>query len=166
MDPVLVVTVGGEDFRLENPSVQDVRDVKHWTGGEFASKQAWFSAIIREDADALLAAYVIAKRRKGVQVTWEDVTKSQSFSADIEAKFVDGDREVEAVVERNDDDSPKVDARGNLIPVLDAEGRQTWRDVTSGQVIPFGKTDQTSGTGPTPSSSGVTGTGTQGTAVS
>lgn len=160
MEPILTLTVGGENFPLETPSVQEVRDVKRWTG--FASKQEWYAALIREDGDALLASYVIAKRRRGEHAEYGDAT---DFPADIVAKFTDGaGREVEPVLERNDDGSTRLDERGNAIPVLDEDGVRQWRDVESGVVVPFAATTPTttttSGSSPERSSSGDTGTGT------
>lgn len=161
-DPTLVVTVGGIDFPLSNPTVQEVREVKRWTG--FASRPEWFSAVIREDADALLAAYVIAKRHAGEHVDYNDST---DFPVGTEARFVDGaGREVELILELKDDGTVRLGPDGNAIPVLDGEGKQQWRDVSSGVVVPFERTATTSTTPQVPTSSGVTGTGTQTTAVS
>jgi len=158
MELVIVVEVGGETLALSTPTVQEVREVKRWTG--FASKGDWFSAIIREDADALLAAYVIAKRRKGERADYDDAT---DFPADTTAKWTDGGgREVRPILEENPDGTLKLDPRGNVIPVLDEEGNQKWRDAESGNVIPFEKPTKAT-TPQTPTPSGATGTGTQST---
>lgn len=158
MEPILVVTVGGQEFPLETPSVQEVRDVKRWTG--FVSKQEWFEALIREDADAVLASYVIAKRRQGERLDFDDLT---DFPADVEAKFTDGaGREVEPMLEKNDDGTTKLDNRGRPTPVLDAGGNRQWRDVESGAVVPFEpKTTTTSSSAPEPTKYGATDTGTR-----
>lgn len=158
MQPVLVITVGGEEFPLESPSVQEVRTVKKWTSGEFSSRQQWFTAALREDADALLACYVTVKRRQGQPISFDDAT---DFPSDVKAKFVDGDgREVEQVLQVKDDGSVVI-VDGEVVPVLDEEGNPQWRDVESGTVIPFDRTTKTTSISPQePMSTGDTDTGT------
>lgn len=164
MQPTLMITVGGEEFRLESPTVQEVRNVKRWTG--FASRPAWFSAALAQDGDALLACYVIAKRRKGEQINFDDAT---DFEAKVEAKFVDGEgREVEQVMHVKPDGSVLLDEDGDVVPVLDQEGNPQWRDVESGTVIPFRLTTMTptSESSTEPTNDGATDTGIQTTEVS
>jgi len=157
MEITLVVTAGGTDFPLATPTVQEVREVKRWTG--FASKQEWFSAVLREDADAILAAYVVAKRRAGESITFDDST---DFPAEVTSRFTDGSgRQVELALELNDDGTVKTDKNGNVIPVLDSEGRQVWRDSETRTVIPFEKPTKTPATPSTPTPSSDTGTGIQ-----
>lgn len=160
MDLTVVITAGETDFPLATPTVQEVRNVKRWTG--FASKQEWFSAVLREDADAILAAYVIAKRRTGAQISFDDTT---DFPADVVARWTDGaGNTVEPAIQMNDDGTVRLDGSGNVIPVLDEEGRQVWRDAESKNVIPFEKPSRTSTTTPsTPTPSSDTATGTPNT---
>lgn len=163
METTLVVTVGGEEFPLDDPSVQEVRNVKRWTG--FVSQPQWFTAVIREDADALLAAYVIVKRRKGEQAEFNDTT---DFPATVTARIVDGQgREVEPVVQLNSDGSVVL-VDGLTVPVMDKEGNPQWRDVESGTVIPFRLTttpETTAPTLPVPTSTGATDIGIPATGV-
>lgn len=135
-DPVAVITFGDEEFSLAHVSAQEVIKVKAWTGCK--NRQEWFTAITEEDPEALVAALVLAKQRKGETVRFADA--DFDFD-DLDVKFVDDQgREVEPINQTNDDGSLKLDAQGRPLPSLDKDGKQQWRDVTSGEVIPFVQT--------------------------
>lgn len=158
-DPTLIITFGSDEFPLAHVTAQEVIKAKTWTGCR--NRRAWFAAISDEEPEAIIAALVIAKQRKGEQA---DFSTADIDLDEINAKFIDDrGREVEPVLVENADGSPKLDKDGDVIPVLGADGRPTWRDVSDGQVIPFSGTSElktTSDTPPTPGSSSVSATGT------
>ena len=134
-DPTLIVSIGAVEFPLAHVSAQEVIKAKQWTG--CANRRDWFTAIVNEEPEALLAALVIAKQRAGETVTYSpDVDFNYD---DVSAKFVDDQgREVEPVLELKPDGTVRLDDAGKPIPVLDEHGEQQWRDVKTGDVTPFG----------------------------
>jgi hypothetical protein len=133
-DPKIVITLGDEEFSLAGASAQEVLKVKTWTG--YRNRRAWFDGITDEQPEALLAALCIAKQRKGEQVDYYAVDIDLDT---LEGKFIDDQgREVEPVLELKDDGTLKTDKDGDPIPVTDKDGKPQWRDVVSGDVIPFG----------------------------
>lgn len=160
-DPTLIITFGADEFPLAHVSAQEVIKAKTWGG--YRNRRAWFTAISEEEPEALLAALVIAKQRKGEPC---DFATADYDLDKIEAKFIDdAGREVEPVLVLASDGSPKLDADGAVIPVLGEDGRPKWRDV-AGQVIPFSgaaESRTTSDTPTQPGSSGASATGTEAT---
>lgn len=135
-DPTLVISFGDEEFRLAGLKAQEVMKVKAWTG--FKNRKEWFTAISEEDPEALIAALVIVKQRKGENVRFADA--DFDFD-DLDGKFLDEQgREVEPVMETNDDGSLRKDEKGDPIPVTDEHGAQQWRTVETGEVLPFDRT--------------------------
>lgn len=122
MEPTLVVSMAGEDIPTAGITVQEMRQVKLWTGA--TTRREWMTAILAEDPDALIAAYCIAQRRHGEDLSFKDA----DFDLDtLTARFVAPDgREVEPKVERDRAKSPKLDDKGQPIPVLDKKGAQVW----------------------------------------
>lgn len=135
-DPTIVITFGTEEFPLAHVTAQEVIKVKTWTG--LKNRREWFGAIGEEDPAALVAALVIAKQRKGDSIRFTDA--DFDFD-DLDAKFIDeSGRQVEPVMETNDDGSVKTDADGVPVRTVDADGKQMWRDVESSDVVPFVRT--------------------------
>lgn len=135
-DPTMVISFGDEEFRLAGLKASEMLKVKAWTGCK--NRQEWFTAISDEDPEALLAALVIAKQRKGENLRFSDA--DFEFD-DLDGKFVDDQgREVEPVLELNDDGSMKKDDAGAPIPAKDEHGHPQWRAVESGEVLPFDRT--------------------------
>jgi hypothetical protein len=156
-DPTLIITFGADEFPLAHVTAQEVIKAKAWGG--YRNRRMWFTAISDEEPEALLAALVVAKQRKGENVDFA----SADFDLDaIEAKFIDdAGREVEPVLVLNADGSPKLDEDGGVIPVLGEDGKPKWRDA-AGQVIPFSggaASMTTSDTPPQPGSSSASATG-------
>lgn len=156
-DPTLVITFGDDEFPLSHVTAQEVIRVKEWIGCR--NRRDWYSLISDEDPAAIVAALVIARRRKGIDADFA----TADFDLDaIEAKFVD-DRgaEVEPVLVMNEDGSPKLGSDGAVIPVLGSDGKPQWRDVVEGTVVPFGDSASrtTSATPLPPGSSSASGTG-------
>lgn len=134
-DPTLVITIGEEEFPLAHVTAQEVLKVKAWTG--FRNRKEWFTAITDEDPEALIAALVIAKQRKGDDVRFSDA--DFDFD-DLDGKFLDDTgRQVEPVLKQAKDGTLILDDDGKPIPVTDKNGQQQWRDVESGEVLPFVK---------------------------
>jgi hypothetical protein len=152
-DPTLIITFGADEFPLSHVSAQEVIKAKMWTGCR--NRRAWFNAIGDEEPEALLAALVIAKQRKGEPVDYATV----DFDLDgIDAKFIDdGGREVEPVFMTDSEGAVMKDSSGAPIAVTDKNGKPQWRDVATGTVIPFGISESktTSITPLTPGSSSV-----------
>ena len=126
------MTLGDEEFKLKGVTVQEMAKVKSWTS--YKNRGEWFAAIGEEDPDALIAAYVLCKQRKGEQVRFSDV----DFDLDaLKGQWVDETgREVEPVLEKNKDGSFKTDKNGLPVPVLDKSGRAQWRYVDTGDAVP------------------------------
>lgn len=155
-DPTLIIKFGADEFPLSHVSAQEVIKAKTWTGCR--NRRAWFTAISDEEPEALLAALVIAKQRKGEEC---DFAAADFDLDEIDAKFIDdAGREVEPVLVTNPDGSPKLDADGGVIPVLGADGKPQWRDV-AGNVVPFGTSESKmiSDTPTTPGPSSVSASG-------
>lgn len=131
-DPSVLLTFADEQFTLAHISVQEMMKVKGWT--PYKNRREWFTAIGNEDPEALLAAYVLTKQRKGEDVRFSEV----DFDLDtLGAKFVDDDgREVEPVVEKLKDGTVKTDKDGAPIPVLDKSGRPKWTYADTGEPVP------------------------------
>lgn len=156
-EPVVHIDFGGVVFPLSGLTANEVIKAKEWTGCR--NRRDWFIAIGDEDPVAMKAALVIAKQRKGENVDF--ATADFDFD-DIEAYFVDDQgRKVEPVFELNDDGSVKTDPDGDPIPKVGENGKPVWRDIQSGNVIPFGPSGSrtTSDTPPTPGSSSASATG-------
>lgn len=131
-DPVVLIGFGDEEFALAHVTVQEMAKVKSWTA--FRNRNVWFDAIRDEDPDALIAAYVLVKQRKGESVRFSEV----DFDLDsLTAKLVDETgSEIEPVLERNADGSIKTDAKGQPVPALDAQGRVQWVYTSNGAPVP------------------------------
>lgn len=130
--------MGGEDLLLSHITLQEVLKVKAWTG--YATKREWFAALYREEPEAQAAALMIVKTRKGEKVRFDDV----DFDTDTyESRFVDEAslRTVEMLTEKNDDGTLRLDADGDLIPVLDRAGRAQWVFSDTGEPLPPTETD-------------------------
>lgn len=156
-DPTLIITFGEDEFPLAHVTAQEVMKVKAWTGCR--NRRDWYNAISEEEPGALIAALVIARQRKNIPA---DFATADYDLDEIQAKFLDdAGREVEPVLVENPDGSPKLDADGAVIPVLAADGKPQWREVTTGTVVPFGTTDSaaTSDTPPMPGSTSVSASG-------
>lgn len=135
-DPSVLISFGTEEFSLAHVSAQEVIKVKAWTG--FKNRKEWFTAITDEDPQALVAALMIVKQRKGEDIRFSDADFDMD---DLSAKFVDDQgREVEPVLKTAKDGTLILDDKGAVIPITDKAGKQQWRDVTSGDVIPFVQT--------------------------
>lgn len=156
--PVLHIGFGdGTEFALARLSAQEVIKAKTWIGCR--SMADWFNQIAEGEPEAMLAAMVIARQRKGEQV---DYATADFFYDDLSARFFDeAGREVEPVFEENDDGSTKMDDAGRPVPKFDGKGEPMWRDVTSGVVVPFGTSGSktTSDTPLTPGSPSESATG-------
>lgn len=135
-DPTIVISFGDEEFPLAHISAQEVIKVKSWTG--LKNRKEWFSAMTEEDPEALVAALVIAKQRKGESIRFANT--DFDFD-DLDVKFVDDHGVVvEPVMETNEDGTVKTNETGQPIPSVDKDGHQQWRNVESGVVIPFDQT--------------------------
>lgn len=132
MDPVLVVKMGEDRLSAAHLTVQEMVKVKRWTG--LTSRREFFNAIIKEDPEALLAAYCLAKSRSGVDVRFSDA----DFDLDqLHAALADEDgREVEPVIKRDKNERPVLDDKGQPIPVLDKAGSPTYRYADTGEPVP------------------------------
>lgn len=156
-DPSLIITFGEDEFPLSHVTAQEVIKVKTWTG--VRNRRAWYQAISDEEPEALVAALVIARLRKNIPA---DFATADYDLDEIQAKFIDdAGREVEPVLLLKDDGSPKLDDDGAVIPVLGSDGKPQWREVTSGNVVPFGSSESrtTSDTPMTPGSSSASASG-------
>lgn len=134
MEPTLCVKLGGESLTIKRLSVQEMLKVKSWTAGQISSRQELWEAIKAEDPEALIAAYCLAKARAGDTVRFADADFDLD-SLDVTV-VADNGREVEPVVQRNDQDEPRLDDNGNAIPVLNADGSAKWRYVDTGEEVP------------------------------
>jgi hypothetical protein len=154
--PVLHIGFGdGTEFALARLSAQEVIKAKTWIGCR--NMADWFNQISEGEPEALLAAMVIAKQRKGENV---DYATADFCYDDLSARFVDdAGREVEPVFEENPDGTTKL-VDGRPVPKFDGKGEPMWRD-TSGNVVPFGTSGSrtTSDTPLTPGSSSGSATG-------
>lgn len=131
--PKLVVSFGDEEFALAHVTAQEVIKVKQLTG--LKNRREWYVGIAEEDPEALLAALVVAKQRKGETVRFSDA--NFDFD-DLAVKFRDEQgREVTPIMETKDDGSLALDGDGRPLPSLDEEGNQRWRDAESGEPVPF-----------------------------
>jgi len=149
---VVRLTLGDEQFLLDKVSVQEVDRVTGWTS--YKNKREWFAALQREEPKAQIAAYIIAKARDGVTVRWSEV----DFPDDVQACWVDeSGREVEPLLEENEDGTLKTDADGMPLPVL-RDGQPVWVfSDTREEVPPTTREDGSSPTSDTPSVSGSDG---------
>lgn len=132
-DPVVLVTLGGEDLLLSHITLQEVLKVKSCTG--YATKREWFAALYREEPEAQAAALIVAKARKGETARFADV----DFDTDTyEARFVDEAtrQPVEPLMEKNDDGTLKLDDDGTPIAVLDKAGVAQWVFSDTGEPLP------------------------------
>lgn len=133
-DPKMVITFGADEFDMSDVSMQEMSQVKKWIGCR--NRRDWFTLIGDEDPDAMIAALTIARRKNGEQVEFAD---ADFGIGEVSAKFVDETgREVEPVLTVADDGTVVTGPDGLPIPVTDRQGKQQWRDVTTGDVIPFG----------------------------
>lgn len=141
----LQVTLGDEQFTLAHISVQDMVKVKSWTG--LKNRDEWAAAIGEEDPEALIAAYVLAKQRKGENLRFTDA----DFDLDsLEAAWVDDTgRRVEPLFEKNPDGSYRLNDKRLPIPVLDKTGAATWVFTDTGDPVPPTTVDSEP-TSPTP----------------
>lgn len=158
-DPKLRITHDGDTFDLRGLTAKEMAKVKTETG--FKNRAEFFDAITEEDPDALIAAFVIARTRKGETVRWSDVDIDLDK---VEAGYYDDDdREVEPVfetvdgelllVKRDDDGRVLKDDGGNYIPdpngspvgKRDDRGRLIWRYADTGEEVPpTGSAEETS----------------------
>lgn len=120
-DYALRITMGDETFTLAHITVQEMAKVQTWTG--FKNRRQWQAEIGQEDPNALIAAYVLSRRRRGEDVRFSDV----DFDLDsLEVTFVDeAGREVEPLFEKDADGAYRLQD-GIPIPVLDGTGEPTW----------------------------------------
>src|SRR3954469_25161548 len=132
MEPTLVVSMGGHDVPTEKSTVQEMRQVKIWT--TFSTRKEWFAAILKEDPDALIAAYCVALRRQGTDVKFSDA----DFDLDtLTARLVAPDgREIEPKLEKNKDGTLKLDEKQQPVPCLTRKGEQIWLYTETGDVVP------------------------------
>lgn len=131
--PIVVISFGEDKFRLAGLKASEMMRVKSWTG--YKSRNEWFGAIAEEDVEALIAALLIVKKRKGESVRWDD----GDFDYDeLDGKFFDEhDQEVEPAFVKNEDDSLKRDSAGRPVPLTDEKGEQVWNVLTTGEPVPF-----------------------------
>ena len=136
MEPTLVVVLGDEEFPMAGVTVQEMYRVTSTTS--YKNRQAWFAGIRNDEPEALIAAYMLAKSRKGETVRFADADFDMD---DLSAKLVDeSGREVEPVLEKNPDGSLKFTknddgSQGDPIPVLDGQGRAQWIYTDSGDPV-------------------------------
>lgn len=149
-EPVLRITHGDHSFSFRGLTAKEMAKVKTETG--LANKQAFFDAIIDDDPDALIAAFVLARTRAGEKVRWDDVDINLD---DVQAAYYDEtDREVEPVFETDDNDrillvkrdeaGRPVKDNGKWVTATDGEpvgkrdkqGRLIWRYVDTGEEVP------------------------------
>ena len=127
---VIAVTLGDEEFRLDKVTVKEVDRVCSLTS--YKNKREWFDGITAEEPKATIAAYIIAKARKGEKVRWDDV----DFPDDTNARFVDETgREVEPRFETSDDGTVKTFDNGLPVPVL-RDGKAVWVFSDTGEEVP------------------------------
>lgn len=127
---VIAVTLGDEEFRLDRVTVKEVDRVCGLTS--YKNKREWFDGITAEEPKATIAAYIIAKARKGEKVRWDDV----DFPDDVNARFVDeAGREVEPRFETNDDGTVKTFDNGLPVPVL-RDSKTVWVFSDTGEEVP------------------------------
>lgn len=135
-EPTMVIRMGDEELRLDEVSAQEMVRVKTWTG--LRNRAEWWRAISEEDPEALLAAYCLAKARKGEEVRYSEADFPLSS---LDAWFVDDTgRQVTPQVEVDERGNVRLDEQGRPIPVLDELGRQRWVDKATGEPVPFDQT--------------------------
>lgn len=131
LTPKIQVTLGDETFTLSGLKVQEMAKVKSWTS--LKNREEWWKAITEEDPDALIAAYVLVKQRKGEQVRFSDA----DFDLDtFDVDLVDEQgRKVMPVFEQNTDGTVKTRDDGSPIPAL-KDGEAQWKYVETGEPVP------------------------------
>lgn len=156
-DPVLRITHGDDSFDLRGLTAQEMAKVKTETG--FRNRQEFFDAITDEDPAAILAAFLLARIRKGEKPRWDDIDVNLD---DVIAGFYDDTgRQVEPVIQTDDDGRPVL-RDGVPVGERDEQGNLKWRYVDSGDPVPpTGSAETTSSpdTTPKPGESSASGSG-------
>jgi hypothetical protein len=131
--PVIRLKFGEDTFDVVKLMASEVSKIQLWTG--FGSKREWISQLGEENIDAFRAGYTLMLQRRGENVKFSEV----DFDTDtLEAQSVDGrnGREIEPVLVLDEDGDPKLNGKGEPIPVRDERGDVTWRYTDDGSAVP------------------------------
>lgn len=137
MEPTLIVTLGDVDFSMAGVTAQEMYKVVGTT--RYKNKREWFTALENDEPEALIAAYIMAKARKGESVRFADANFNLD---DMSARLVDDSgREVRPVLEVDADGSIKYTVnpdgtQGRPIPVLDGQGDPQWVYADTNEPVP------------------------------
>ena len=131
MDPVLRLTYKDHHFDVGKITAQELIQVGKWTG--LNNRRELRKAILSEDPSALVAVFAIARKRNGENVSYSDVDVDLD---EMQVAFIDDlGREVEPVLQTNDDGSYKLDNDGDPLPVV-VDGATQWRYTDTQEIVP------------------------------
>ncbi|MGZ4663722.1 MAG: hypothetical protein ACXV5Q_01380 [Frankiaceae bacterium] len=133
IQPVVRVSFGDEHFDVVNLMATDVRKIRAWTG--CSNKQAWLQALGEQDIDAITAAYVLMRQRRGESIRFDDA----DFDTDdltIDTLDPKTERPISPKWVLDAEGEPALNSKNQPVPEKDAHGQPVWTFDDDGSTVP------------------------------
>lgn len=133
MKPVVRITFGAESFDVVKLMASEVAKIQAWTG--LSSKNAWIQALGQQDIDAYRAGYTLMLQRRGDDIRFSDAD-FDTDDMDVVMIEASSGREVEPILQLDDEGDPIVNSKGRPVTVKDAKGDDCWKYTDDGSPVP------------------------------